>query len=258
MQTVARNKAKMRTISPNFKYTIGKDGIVADIQDFLKNKENNWALDIGCEKGTQLYPFIDFGFSKLIGIDINPSYKYKTFNSFLQDRNDYKQFTIKNGVQHNLRDKYKSDLYWKINFPEMYKLYDSKFEFIFDKYQGNIINYFIKENSFDLIIASNVLHFLDPETEDIQLKKLTDGLKERGIIYISVNQFEKTNFSNNLNVEVEVLNDEVVLVSDKIFPFLKRYFYTKKKIDKLINRFPKTLKLISNPNKVAFELIAQK
>lgn len=243
----------MKTILSNPNH---KEGIISDLSEFITSTDK--ILDIGCRLGNQLFPFVDYGFKELIGIDNDEFNKKHVFRNFLLDRNDYNRYTFIEKSKIDLHQEDFTPKYWKEVFPKQAEIFDSRFKFEIDKTRGKIENYNILENSFDIIIASKILHFLPIQTEEIQIDKIIKGLKKNGIAYIAINQFEKIDVSQFPNWEFEKISDDVVVSFDKGNPNVKWNLYTEKRIEKLEKKFSQVIERISTIDTVACELILKK
>jgi SAM-dependent methyltransferase len=242
----------MKTIEQNPKYN---EGIVSDLQEYIKS--NSKILDIGCKLGNQLFPFIDFNPIKLVGIDNNEFNSKHVFRNFLLDRNNYRRRALLQNQMVDLFDESKTEKYWMELFPVQAEIFSSKFEFIIGEEKGNIENFEIKKKEYDIIIASKILHFFEPHEEEKIIQKLLFGLKKEGLLYISVNQFEKINFQNLPYQKALRISENSVLSYDERNPEIKWYLYTEVGIKKLISKFPKVKKIIDTKG-FATEMIFEK
>lgn len=241
----------MKTIENNPNYD---EGLIVVLQKYLT--DNCQILDIGCELGNQLFPFVDFKPKLLVGIDNNEFYLKHIFRNFLMDRNDYQKIVKKNGKLINLHDEDKPVKYWKNLFPEQAKIFEDKFRFIIHEYDGRIENYSIDEDKYDIIIVSNVLHFLEPNLVEKVIKKIISGTKKGGKIYISINQSEK--YKTPSYVVNKKINDEIIFTYNKHNPSDKRYLYTKTGVEELIMKFPKLVDRLNLTDDVSTAFIVEK
>lgn len=235
----------MKLINVDFKYSKGP---ISDI--YLLEFEKNAVLDIGCNLGNHLFPFVDLGFKKLVGIDVDKSLRYHVFGQFLYDRNNQERLALCegktrfNGTKVNLvNGNYRESAL--INcFPEQFELYKTRFEFVFDPIDGNIENFNLEPEYYNIILAINVLHFLPPHKCDEILKKIALAMPKGGILYLVVNTLRM------LNQPKEKLNDIIIYENDKgniacahkNEPHKKWFLFHEDRIKEIKGMFAETLK----------------
>ena len=236
----------IRIIIKTIEKRIYEDGIIKDIQEYLK--DNASILDIGCKLGNTIFPFIDFNPLILVGIDKDEFNLNHVFRNFLLDRNNYKRYTTVNGLQIDLKNEFKSVDYWENIFPEFARLFKDKFNFVIDSHKGDINNYSIPSVTYDVIIASNVLHFLKPDEQNLAIENIVDGAKIGGKIFISVSSYEKTLRQGRTDVIFTKLNSFYYTYSHPNYPDEDRYIYTEEGLLFLQSLFPKLIKKINTSN----------
>lgn len=230
-------------------------GIIAELQEFVL--PNSKILDIGCGYGHHLFPFVDFNPSKLIGIDNNPLYSNHIFRNFLYNRNNLERRLEMPTQSIDFDEEDKPEDYWRNLFPEQAEIFRSKFDFIIDKEKGDVENFNLGDAEYEIIIASDVLHFFEPSREEAIIDRIVKGTKKSGKIYISVNRFEKIDFERSPYNTTKKLNDDCVISYDTRNPQVKWYLYTDTGIKKLIEKFPKLIKTIES-NGIASAFIFEK
>ncbi|MFD3157245.1 class I SAM-dependent methyltransferase [Haloimpatiens sp. FM7330] len=97
----------------------------------------------------------------------------------------------------------------------------------------DLTKYDVKKNEYTLIIAANVLNFFKKSDIEIIIKKIKDGLKEDGIIYLSV-------FST-LDPQYNLLKTSKKQIEDNTFYIDERdtykHFFTKEELNKYFSDF---------------------
>ncbi len=232
--------------------------LIRELEKYAEDK--NSLLDIGCAIGLHCYPFYKYGLKKIVGIDIKNALDRNFYRFFLYFRNKKNKILKLDKSELNLFDEYlpDGDRYWSRIKPEEFKAFKKHFEFVIDPQKGNILNYELIENSFDMIILSNVLHFYTPSKQKLIIEKVKTGLKQNGIIYIAANQYEK--YIKRFDDESRYirLDENIVRYDDRQLPQQIRYLSTVENIKKITSSFSKLEKDITDEGRVSFELILRK
>lgn len=162
----------------------------AILRPYLKSFDS--VLDVGCEYGQCLFPFLELGFNTLHGIDRDKKLEEFIPYYFLQYKLNYvneaptevnREFCQEMNLA-SRRNTFEINSY----FPSI--TVDLKlFEFKFGK-EGEIKN-FKPELKYDLIIVSNILHFFPPKEREETMKKLYDALNPNGMILLRANTLKK-------------------------------------------------------------------
>lgn len=170
----------------------------------------NIIIDIGCAFGENLVTFNKLDFQKYIGIDSNIEAHNMAFQSYLYEVLNYPEGDIKGTSDdewYDLQSLNLEDWLLEESFSEYYKEFKLKYFFLIDDVKGDIRNYKLKELFFDLIIFSNVLHFIEVEKAISKIMpKIYDGLTLGGICYLSFKSLSKV---KKLTSEWELLNNKL-------------------------------------------------
>lgn len=158
------------------------------LQSLLKNKTS--VLDVGCEYGKDLFPFLDLGFTDLHGIDdSNKSAKFLSFH-YVRYKLNYVETALPESIGNNEEvvnmkmsmEPLMVQYYW----PSLYTEFQAfKFEV------ADALNYKF-DKTYDLIIIKNVIHFFHQKKRIELLSKLVNCLNEDGILYVYANSVDRT------------------------------------------------------------------
>lgn len=249
--------------------------LIADlVKDYVDGKES--VIDIGCGTGKHIFPFKELGFKSFMGIDIEPLKGRSTFMQYLiynypnnlgeipnKDKvGDSLPLVDRNG---NIRHFLKNEFFEKES-PTLAKTIKREYgvnNWIFDESLGRIESKeFAATKKYDLVVVSDVLHFVSGNDEQIAINNILRCLKSDGFCFIAVSttdkiKADKKNPANNPN-QYEWLNKFHIkhVFDEKIED---RYFYTKDRLMNLISKFKnkgyKQLPLCSEYNSPTSEAI---
>lgn len=157
--------------------------IIQRINSFI-TKEMDSVIDVGCSVGSALFPFLERGFSVIKGIDCDESLNDYIFVEYLSSLKAYPQNLKIGGKLVSVIDPNLTNQVAKKYYQEEYKEFRKKFDFLFHKEKGKVEEYLFLENSFDIIILSQVLHFIRNDKVLSIIDRLINALKDNGFIYI--------------------------------------------------------------------------
>lgn len=178
------------------------DTRLINVLNKMQFPKNGKMLDLGCDKGSLIFELEKYGFSQLIGIDNNDEFEEDLHFFVFLYQNEVIKATDNEGY-YKFEDK--EFTYWEwlefkdTKFLKWRNVFQEKFSFFLGKKKGDICEYKIMNNEFDLIVASKVFHFLEEEEEQVAIRKIYDGLKTDGLFYMTVNNLEASEIPNHID-----------------------------------------------------------
>ena len=209
-------------------YIMNWEQMTSKIDTYIQNTPDACILDIGCGDSEWLINYYKkFKPKKLVGIDNDDSLKETIFGSFI----------LYVHQQNPIGD----DSFLRTIYPNLAKEFDKTFQYYYGD-EGDLLNFKIPTEEYDLIIAKNILHFLPPSEQVKCLDKIYKGIKKGGAIFIMVNgykSFLEKKLNGNLDhckIEENRIGDEFIeltVTSIETGKQIKKYLPTEKGIKKL-------------------------
>ncbi len=138
--------------------------------------EKEFVLDVGSGDGKQLFWVEEFGFIKMIGIDLNIKPDSNTYFSYCKEEIDLASVSEKIATYRKIAERF-----------------NTKFEFILDDF----FNVKIENDYFSCVLSSHLLHLLDFRNHSTFLTKIYSALKVNGIFIMKCNNIKIKEVQNN-------------------------------------------------------------
>ncbi len=231
-------------------------GIIDVIKPFFKN--TNSVLEIGCYTGNQLFPFIEFGFKEILGLDLNAENRNWNFVAYLHYRNNYSSIIqSQNGKTFDLNSRVLNVANLKKHFKQEYLAFCKAYKFQYGKVDGNIMNFEFPKEKFDVIIVSKLLHFFPPKIVDDLTDKIANSLSKDGIFYCANNHKNKMLLDKEF-LTIEILENEVVKATSKGRDGNIWYLFDDGLIKRMKSKFSDELLFNPNEGKYSYETVLKK
>jgi SAM-dependent methyltransferase len=201
-------------------------------------------LCLGCKYGSKLFPFLTLSPTKIYGIDIDENSINKYYFEYIKYLKNYHRTIISEiKLSGDINEEFQSNsklLNWEtlVHFPS-YKEKIEQMNKILELKHSSIQDFEFSD-SFDLIIASNSLHFLKHKLQSEVISKIYSCLSSNGVFYLRNNILEKC-ITNDWETRHEKIADKIIRLKTRRNGELIYYLNSLEELSEITNMFSKKI-----------------